>query len=546
MGIFLHTVIFLQVFTLIINAYYLPEIQFGVGEGDPGKCIRCSWGKEEFFTVPIDHFAYTDARTFKLRYFINVTHFVPNGPIFFYTGGEATIMRYLDRMGFVWDIAKEFGAAIVFAEHRFFGKSHAEGSNISVKTLGYLTAEQGLADYAMLITHLKQVVEPTSCQKIPVIAFGGSYAGFMTAWMRVKYPHIIDGGVASSAPIHSFINAEGYESSSLNRLTGRALERSGCNLEKIHASYEAIYKLSRTDKGRAFLNKALRLNQTESLLQTSKDGDELLLMLQYGMQDMTMFNFPYPVKFPAWPLKEFCKSFVLRDNQSLEENATAIVSQLQVYYNASGEDQSFCLDFLVLHRNGSKCMQQRSPFDPFLKDCPYSIEKRINDCEKKLGHLGYDRKFYRPNWVVVNYGLTYPTATNIVFSNGDLDPWSGGGWSTKNVTKGSLVSLIVKDGAHNYGDLHHNMDNRFAPFIKNAFINVLNHRETNFILTVFAVLFTTYLALIGILDRNLFHPLRLDNIQQPNGSYFKPLTIPRSWSWAKSNIQWQGWIHWIF
>uniref|UniRef100_A0A915CPF1 Prolylcarboxypeptidase n=1 Tax=Ditylenchus dipsaci TaxID=166011 RepID=A0A915CPF1_9BILA len=34
--------------------------------------------------------------------------------------------------------------------------------------------------------------------------------------------------------------------------------------------------------------------------------------------------------------------------------------------------------------------------------------------------------------------------------NGDLDPWSGGGWSTKNVTKGSLVSLIVKDGAHNY------------------------------------------------------------------------------------------------
>uniref|UniRef100_A0A915CQP5 Cation/H+ exchanger domain-containing protein n=1 Tax=Ditylenchus dipsaci TaxID=166011 RepID=A0A915CQP5_9BILA len=46
------------------------------------------------------------------------------------------------------------------------------------------------------------------------------------------------------------------------------------------------------------------------------------------------------------------------------------------------------------------------------------------------------------------------------------------------------------------------MDNRFAPFIKNAFINVLNHRETNFILTVFAVLFTTILPslvfLIGI------------------------------------------------
>jgi hypothetical protein len=39
-------------------------------------------------------------------------------------------------------------------------------------------------------------------------------------------------------------------------------------------------------------------------------------------------------------------------------------------------------------------------------------------------------------------------SSNIIFSNGDIDPWSGGGVLT-NVTTDN-ISLIVEDGAHHY------------------------------------------------------------------------------------------------
>ncbi|KAK6048984.1 hypothetical protein COOONC_13510 [Cooperia oncophora] len=37
-----------------------------------------------------------------------------------------------------------------------------------------------------------------------------------------------------------------------------------------------------------------------------------------------------------------------------------------------------------------------------------------------------------------------------IFRNGFLDPWSGGGWSLTPKVEGTLVSVILKEGAHHY------------------------------------------------------------------------------------------------
>jgi len=63
-------------------------------------------------------------------------------------------------------------------QHRYYGESTPFGSAKEAykdaTTLSYLTAEQALADFSVLITDLKQNFSAKDC---PVVLFGGSYGG---------------------------------------------------------------------------------------------------------------------------------------------------------------------------------------------------------------------------------------------------------------------------------------------------------------------------------------------------------------------------------
>ena len=53
----------------------------------------------------------------------------------------------------------------------------------------------------------------------------------------------------------------------------------------------------------------------------------------------------------------------------------------------------------------------------------------------------------RPYWATQEYGgRRLRGASNIVWSNGDLDPWSGGG--VLESISDSLVAVVIKGGAH--------------------------------------------------------------------------------------------------
>ena len=74
-----------------------------------------------------------------------------------------------------------FTALIIFAEHRFYGKSLPFGPEKSFQWphLGLLTVDQALADFATLITTLKKELKCQTSTGVPNFFIGSMHAQFL-------------------------------------------------------------------------------------------------------------------------------------------------------------------------------------------------------------------------------------------------------------------------------------------------------------------------------------------------------------------------------
>lgn len=156
-----------------------------------------------WFDQTLDHFRYDDnsQQTWKQRYLVNAAHWdAGKGPILFYSGNEGPIDAFYAASGFVTDVlAPKLGGLLVFAEARFYGQSLPFGErSMDAGSLSYLSTEQILGDYASLLTAIKPGLNATG---LPVVTFGGSYGGTLSTLFRIKYPHVVAGALAASAPL---------------------------------------------------------------------------------------------------------------------------------------------------------------------------------------------------------------------------------------------------------------------------------------------------------------------------------------------------------
>jgi len=183
----------------------------------------------------------------------------------------------------------------------------------------------------------------------PVIAFGGSYGGMLTVWMRVKYPHIVTGGIAASAPVFWFPQSLSADDI-FDRIVARTFRNSGCSGKSILASFKAIRELAKTEEGRQYINTNFRLSN-ESQLRSPDDGIHLLTAIQGVMETLAMVDYPYEANFlaplPAWPISVACRNYTAVDPQkgerTTEENAMASYALLNLFYNSTGQLKELCV-----------------------------------------------------------------------------------------------------------------------------------------------------------------------------------------------------------
>uniref|UniRef100_F1MAU4 Lysosomal Pro-X carboxypeptidase n=1 Tax=Bos taurus TaxID=9913 RepID=F1MAU4_BOVIN len=385
----------------------------------------------------VDHFGFNIDRTFKQRYLIADNYWKEDGgSILFYTGNEGDIIWFCNNTGFMWDIAEEMKAMLVFAEHRYYGESLPFGADSfsDSRHLNFLTTEQALADFAKLIRYLKRTIPGARNQ--PVIALGGSYGGMLAAWFRMKYPHLVVGALASSAPIWQFNDLVPCDI--FMKIVTTDFSQSGPNCsESIRRSWDAINRLAKKGPGLRWLSEALHLCTP---LTKSQDVQRLKDWISETWVNVAMVDYPYESNFlqplPAWPVKVVCQYFKYSNvpDTVMVQN---IFQALNVYYNYSG--QAKCLNVSetatsslgVLGWSYQACTEMVMPtcsdgVDDMFEPHSWNMKEYSDDCFKQWGVRP------RPSWI--------PTI------NGELDPWSGGG-VTKDITD-TLLAIVIPNGAH--------------------------------------------------------------------------------------------------
>lgn len=276
-----------------------PGCKGGTLEGCPST-VNCT---VHYLEQQIDHFNWAsplgDAShtAFQQRFFINQQWWdrEGHGPIFFYFGNEDNVELYVNHTGLMWESAAEFGAMLVFGEHRYYGMSMPYAPN-TPGCMSFLTMDQAMADMAYLIDHLR---EQWGAAESAFVGFGGSYGGMLGSWFRVHYPNAIDGVIAASAPIWSFSGLHPpYDYNAFNQgvtfdasAAGGSTDACKTNLK---AAWPRILGAGQTPDGRQLLTEAFRTcKPVRPRDATSDDPYSILQWAEGPWANMAMGNYPY-------------------------------------------------------------------------------------------------------------------------------------------------------------------------------------------------------------------------------------------------------------
>lgn len=239
-----------------------------------------------FIDLRLDHFNPLDRRSFDGRYFVNSEHFLAGGPIFVYvSGGFETYDEYLAR-GAVFEIAEDTRGHLFALEPRFYGESRPT-EDTSVENLRFLTIHQQLADLAQFISFIR--ANYFGAENSRVILWGRGYGGSLAVWARQKYPNLVDGVWASSAPINAVEHFPQLHSNAFYTLNSIGGPECGSIVE---GAFRIIEEAIRT-RDTAYVEERLRLCSPIDI-----DIAEDVARLFYGIAAETALQFVSNSQYP--------------------------------------------------------------------------------------------------------------------------------------------------------------------------------------------------------------------------------------------------------
>ncbi|KAF9456269.1 peptidase S28 [Collybia nuda] len=191
--------------------------------------------------MPIDHFGNSStAATFQNRYWVNATYWEKGGPVFLFDSGEqdaAPLLPYYLQeyhgLSATMQLAKRYKGMAILWEHRFYGDSQPfpVNKNTTADQWKFLNTEQALEDVVFFANSFAKSgaanaadsSDPPSLplhpSTVPWIFLGGSYPGIRGSFLRIRNPETIFATWASSAPVQAEVDMASYYKAAERSLT---------------------------------------------------------------------------------------------------------------------------------------------------------------------------------------------------------------------------------------------------------------------------------------------------------------------------------------
>ncbi|KAJ7173751.1 peptidase S28 [Mycena filopes] len=442
---------------MVAAAQFLKAPRLGLQERFDSSAVNAGPNKPLFIQMPLDHFNASNRQTFPNRYWVNATYYEPGGPVFLFDSGEQNaeplLPYYLQEyhgLSAVMRLAKRYRGIAFLWEHRFYGDSQPfpVNKNTTAEQWQFLNTEQALQDVVFFaesfprasahaannVSSSSPAIHPDS---VPWVWVGGSYPGVRGALLRQRNPSTIFAAWASSAPVEAQVDMASYYKAAERSLTRNCsadwvavtkfvddtLNGSNETL-KIDIKFDLLKaRLSGpggNTSGASGLTRQ-RANATSSVDAATILMDPLNFYQYYGFEDS---------------LLPFC-NLLETQNATAEPVEGGIVSSLGVgaafdaFMVALGE-----LDYDSIPGSPDDRVQDRSWMRQYCSEYgfyqrgdaqnPLSIETSFLSLElfqQQCSETFPDLPSAPQVQLVNKYGGWNMTPSNIMFTNGEFDPW---------------------------------------------------------------------------------------------------------------------------
>lgn len=377
--------------------------------------------------------------TFSQRYYIDETYGPEqSAPVFFYICGESSCSKRALN-GAIRTYAAKYHAKLVALEHRYYGESLPFNS-FSTQDLRYLTTEAALDDLAYFQRRLRNEHNWTGTW----VAFGGSYPGSLSAYYRLKFPYLVAGSLASSAPVMAKEDFAEYDAH-VTKVAG---------LQCANQMRQVVKEVEDS------LNNQDQLEQMKVLFEASEIHDSIDFLyliadtgaaaIQYGMRDSfctSLATSPTPLAGYA----DFAKKlYRLMGVTAVDITAQGAMSEKPSdYTNGVGMRQWYyqsCKEYgYWQNANPNPSLSTRSSL--------INLEYHRHVCQRLFGlKAPADTNSINNTYY---YPLMDELVSNIFFTNGENDPWSNLSIAEKNgnAINSNLTYHLIEGAAH-CEDLH--------------------------------------------------------------------------------------------